>query len=132
MAMFLDMAAGGIKTATTDCHTGTMGNSLVASTVQSIFCGCDGRNTGAQTLYYFIFNSKTVPANANAATTLRHVIQVTAGANFGSLQAWNGEQYTAGITIVASTTDAPLLTIAADNKSFISVDYATDTGLETT
>ena len=132
MAMFLDMAAGGVKTSTTDMHSGACENSRIASTVQSIFFGCDGRNTGAQTLYYFIVDSKTVPANASAPATTRHVIQVTAGANFGSLQAWLGECYVNGITIVASTTDAPTITIAADAKSFISVDYATDTGVETT
>lgn len=131
----LDLAAGGVKTSTTDTHSGTLENSRIATTVQALFYGCDGRNTnasGGTTLYYFIFDSKTVPANGNAPATLRHVIQAPGNSNFGSLQAWYGERYINGITIVASSTDAPSLTIDTNAVSFISVDYATDTGVETT
>jgi hypothetical protein len=118
-------ASGCAKIATT-----ALANSLIVVAGQAVYYGCDGRNTGSITLYYFIFDNTVVPANANPVVPNPfHVIAVPSGANWAHGPYVNGEHYGSGIVIVASSTDYPNLTIDTNTKSFIACDYANEYGM---
>lgn len=114
-------------------------NSHIFRTVGNLYYGSDGRNTdGANGYFIWIFDSATVPANGNMSTftaqqIVRHVVNVGPSTGSGTGN-WahggygNGELFLFGCTIVISTTDLPVLTIAASNLNFIECDTILEYG----
>lgn len=130
MGYFADLNAQG-----TEKYSSTSAENTVSVTqTQSVFFGCDGRNTDASNaVYIMIFDLAAAPTGASKPVITFGVPAAGTGVsisngNFSYATNRFGIKFTNGIAIAASSTDAPTFTAVATNKTIFHVDYAHEDG----
>ena len=106
-------------------------NSLIVNASQSVYYGADGYNANAGTIFIMIFDAIAVPANGTVSPI--HIVQVPTAQNWAHGPYFNGENFSKGIVIVASTTGLSTgnwtLTIDTGSDQFIECGYANEYGM---
>lgn len=96
-----------------------LASSLVIYNKPGVLYGITGWVSGSGTVYVLIFDSATVPANANPVVPWpTDVIQLTAPNTFSISIPPSGRYYANGMSVAISTTAPPNFTIAGSVATF--------------
>lgn len=109
-------------------------NSHLISSTQAVLYGFDGRNTDASNaVYIMVFDTATAPTAASIPVITIGVPSAGTGATIADGNYFYncptvGVQFSKGIAIAASSTDAPSYTAVATSKTIFHVQYAHEDG----